>query len=82
MRNQTLQAHIDRRVLRRLRLLLDGRSAQRLARGRVAGRNKGSGASEREGDDERPANRLRVSMLHATMYSARLAHCMVIYVCV
>ena len=77
MRNQTLQAHIDRRVLRRLRLLLNGSGAQRLARGRL-GRNKGSGASEREGDDERPVNWLRISMLHAMMYSARLAHCMVI----
>ena len=81
MQNQTLQARIHRRVLRRLRLLLDGGSAQRLAGGRL-GRNKGSGASEREGDDERPANRLRISMLHAMMYFARLAHCMVILLCV
>ena len=55
MHYQTLQAHIHRRVLRRLRLLLNGGRAQGFAGGRVLGCDKGGGASEREGNDDRPA---------------------------
>ena len=41
-------------------------------------RHESGSTSEGESDDNRPANRLRISMLHAMMYSARLAHCMVV----